>query len=119
MVVAQTATNGLSGREQTRVAMSTVARMRTPPMVGVPIFPPWSSASLWTSAAVRIGWPTLREMSLRMTRGPKPRERTKASRPATAARKVMYWKRLRNEQACAQPSWPEAFSASKACNQKS
>ena len=98
MVQAQTATKGLSGRAQTRVATSTVPRISTPPMVGVPILPPCSSASLWTSSAVRIGWPTLSEISLRITRGPKSSERTNASRPALAARKVMYWNRLRNEQ---------------------
>ena len=114
MVQAQTATNGLSGRAKTSVEISTEPMMSTPPIVGVPIFPPWSSASLWTSAAVRIGWPTLSEIRRRITRGPKMTEMMNASSPALAARKVMYWKRFKNENVCAQPSTPAARSASKA-----
>ena len=90
MVQAQTAMNGFSGRAQTSVAMSTEPMMSTPPIVGVPIFPPCSSASLWTSAAVRIGCPTLSEIKRRITRGPKITDRMNASNPALAARKVMY-----------------------------
>ncbi len=40
MVQAQTAMNGLSGRAKTIVEIRTEPMMRTPPMVGVPIFPP-------------------------------------------------------------------------------
>jgi hypothetical protein len=59
---------------------------------------------LWTSSAVRIGWPTLSEISLRITRGPMISERMKASNPALAARKVMYWKRFRKRHETAHDS---------------
>src|ERR1035437_3545290 len=102
MVHAQTATNGLSGRAQTRVQISVVPRISTPPIVGVPILPPCNSASLCTSAAVRIGWPTLSEINFRITRGPAHRVIANDSRQAAAARNVIYWKRLRNEHPWAQ-----------------
>ena len=60
-------TNGLSGRAQTIDAITTEPMMRTPPIVGVPCLPPCNSARCRTSEAVRIGWPILSEINLRMT----------------------------------------------------
>ncbi len=114
MVQAQTAMKGFSGRAKTSVETNTEPMMSTPPMVGVPIFPPWSSASLCTSSAVRIGWPTLSEIRRRMTRGPKITDIMNDSSPAQAARKVMYWKRFRKRKDLA-----HASPCSKAFSQKS
>ncbi len=64
-IASQTA--GFSGRAQSSVEITTAPSSSTPPIVGVPRFPPCNSESLWTSAAVRIGWPTFNEINLRIT----------------------------------------------------
>ena len=58
-------------------------------MVGVPFFEPWSSWSLCTSAAVRIGWPNFREINFRITKFPKTTLMRNAVMPAQIARNVM------------------------------
>ena len=64
-------TKRLSGRAQRTLEMKTAPMMSTPPIVGMPCLPPCNSASRCTSAAVRIGWPILSEINLRMTKFPK------------------------------------------------
>ena len=64
-------TKRLSGTRPEHAGNRTEPMMSTPPIVGVPCFAPCNSARRCTSAAVRIGWPILSEISFRMTKLPK------------------------------------------------
>jgi hypothetical protein len=81
-------TKRLSGRAHKTLETKTAPIMSTPPMVGVPFFPPCNSAKWRTSSAVRMGWPTLSEINFRITKFPKIRESMKAVIAAATARKV-------------------------------
>ncbi len=60
------------------------ARIRAPPMVGVPAFTRWVCGP-----SSRTGWPTLRAASLRIIQGPTMKEMTRAVSAASTARRVM------------------------------
>ena len=89
----QVCTKTNSTRPHTKVATRTRPMMSTPPMVGMPALPRCNSASLWTTAAERMGWPAFRATSALMTVGPSQRLPRKAVRQAMAARKVIDSKR--------------------------
>ena len=82
-------TKGFSSLAHNSVATRIDPMMRIPPMVGVPFFDPCNSKSLWTSSFVRMGWPNLREMSLRIVQLPKTIDSKKEVEAAQMERKVM------------------------------
>ena len=57
----------IRARPQDAREMTTAPMTSTPPIVGVPCFAAVQFGEPMTSAAVRIGWPTLSEINLRMT----------------------------------------------------
>ncbi len=75
-------------RAQRMLDTSTAPITSTPPIVGVPCFTLWSSASRWTSAAPRIGCSTFSARSFAIMKFQNVRVSKKAVTAAAMARKV-------------------------------
>jgi hypothetical protein len=77
------------------------ARIRAPPMVGVPAL-----TRCVCGPSSRTGWPTFSSVSLRIIAGPRMNEIISAVSAASTPRSVMYWKTLK-----ARMSWPSHWAS--------
>ena len=75
-------TKRLSRFDQSSTETSSESRIRMPPMVGVP------ALSWWSGPISRMGWPTRRLASLRISGGPSRKAMNSAVSVAAPVRKV-------------------------------